>query len=283
MMRALAVTDPRFAGGDELAAEFVTHQPLAAVLRVPAMHPLTREMSEHRIPGGYFYEVARSRYMDEIAIDEARRDVAQIVILGAGYDTRAYRLRGQTPGVQFFEVDLPAMSRRKRRKLAGAIDYVPDNVEYVEVDFERDDPVGALRAAGLDASAKSLWLWSGVSMYLTAGAVDRVLRLVHETACADSALVFDYVYRDALDGNDDFHGVRESRRYVEEQGEPWHFGLDRQELPGFLSTRGFRLERDVGPDDLAHAYLTDGAGRCHGKPSGWLGICRARVAALGAA
>ena len=282
LMRALAATDPRFPGGDELAAGFVTHQPVAGLVRLPAAHPLMREMSEHRIPGGYFYEVARSRHMDDIVVEETRQGATQVVLLGAGYDTRAYRLLDQTPGVRFFEVDQSAMSRRKRRKLGRVIDRVPDDVVFVELDFERDDPAAAMRAAGLWTSTRSLWLWSGVSMYLTVNAVNRVLGLVRESSGADSALAFDFMYRAALEGSDEFHGVRESRRYVEEQGEPWHFGLDRDELPSFLSERGFRLESDLGPDDLARRYLTDHAGRAYGKPSGWLGICLARVAPAGA-
>jgi methyltransferase (TIGR00027 family) len=277
LMRVLACSDKRFPYGDRLAIGFVTEQPLATYVRLPAFHPLLRRLIEQRAPGAYYYEVARMRHVDDVMLGAVRRGVSQVVLLGAGYDSRAYRLRELALGVEFFEVDHQLMSRRKRRKLRRILGGVPAEVQYVEVDFERDDAGARLQAAGFDAKERTVWIWSGVSMYLTPAAVDRVLACVRKLSAPDSLLVFDYVYRAALDDGDSFIGLMESRRYVNSQGEPWRFALSRHVLADFLYERGFALESNLGPGDLERTYLTDDAGTSHGRPSGWIGICRARV------
>ena len=118
------------------------------------------------MPGAYCYEVARMRHMDEALIGAVRRGASQAVLLGAGYDSRAYRLRDRALGVDFFEVDHPRMSRRKRRMLGRILGGVPNDVHYVEVDFERDELGAGLRAGGFDVNERTVWIWSGVCMYL---------------------------------------------------------------------------------------------------------------------
>ena len=90
-------------------------------------------------------------------------------------------------------------------------------------------------------------------------------------------MVFDYVFRAALDDGDSFFGLKESRRYVQSQGEPWRFALAPDEVAGFLDQRGFAIERNLGPDHLEREYLTRSDGVPYGRPSGWIGICEARV------
>src|SRR6185295_12959122 len=112
----------------------------------------------------------RVAYFDRLvglAID--RLDARQIVILGAGYDTRAARL--PRAGVQFFEVDHPATQAAKRARLAELDGYPVDAARYVTCDFEHEDPVARLVAGGLDAREPTLVLWEGVVSYLTEDAV----------------------------------------------------------------------------------------------------------------
>jgi methyltransferase (TIGR00027 family) len=276
-MRALAGSDSRFPDGDRLAIGFVTDLPLAAYARLPVLHPLLRRMIEQRVPGAYYYEVARMRHMDGVVLEAVRRSTSQVVLLGAGYDSRPYRLRERAAGATFFEVDHPRMSRRKRQKLRTILGSVPPDVHYAEVDFEREEVGAALVAAGFDRDERTIWVWSGVSMYLTPAAVDRVLGLIREHSAADSLIVLDYVYQEALDDGDSFFGLKESRRYVESQGEPWRFGISQAAVGAFLYERGFALEDNLGPDDLERVYLTSSEGVSYGRPSGWIGICQARV------
>lgn len=106
-----------------------------AVARVRALHPLVRRMVERRNPGSYGYTIARIHHMDAIVRREVAAGLDRLVILGAGYDTRAYRMSDSLRGVSVFEVDHPATSREKRARLKKALGSVPADVTYVEVDF----------------------------------------------------------------------------------------------------------------------------------------------------
>jgi methyltransferase (TIGR00027 family) len=277
MLRAVASSDARFPGGDDLAVAFLGRNPPSMLARVRPLRPLAAWISERVTPGSYFFEIARGRCMDDVMLAEADRGARHVVLLGAGYDSRAYRFADALPGVTFWEVDQASVADRKRERLERALGRVPDDVRYVVVDFERDDPLAALRAAGYDGSELTVWLWSGVSYYLSIDAVDRVLALVRASSPTDRSIVFDYVFRTLVEGSDDFYGAARTRRYLLRQGEPWRFGIEPDELRAFLAERGFVLEANHGPDDLARRYLSDPDGRQLGRPFGFTGICHARA------
>jgi methyltransferase (TIGR00027 family) len=211
-------------------------------------------------PGPRASAVARTRLIDDLVTD-ARSWIGQLVILGAGFDARAYRLPGLEQ-VTVFEVDHPATQQAKRevlgRVLAGIVDGDPLawHVRFVPVDFERDDLAGALRAAGYRDSAPSLFVWEGVTNYLTPAAVDQTLDAVRGLAAAGSLLVFAYVDRAVL--ADDHGRFPEARRWVEavrRRGEPWRFGLAPAEVAEFLSRRGFGLIGDVSTAEAGERYF----------------------------
>jgi methyltransferase (TIGR00027 family) len=126
----------------------------------------------------------------------------------------------------------------------------------VPVDFERDGLGPALRAAGYRDGSPSLFVWEGVSNYLTPAAVDQTLDAVRGLAAVGSLLVFTYVDRVVLDG--DSARFPEARRWVEgvrRRGEPWTFGLDPAEVAEFLSHRGFGLIRDLSTAAAGERYF----------------------------
>ena len=163
-----------------------------------------------------------------------------------------------------FEVDHPATQQAKRevlgRVLAGIVEGDPLawHVRFVPVDFERDDLAGALRAAGYRDGTPSLFVWEGVTNYLTPAAVDQTLGAVHglAAAAAGSLLVFTYVDRAVVAG--DYSRFPEARRWVKgvrRRGEPWRFGLDPAEVEQFLSRRGFGLIGDVSTAEAGERYF----------------------------
>lgn len=129
------------------------------------------------------------------AIDvELERAVAagciQVVILGAGFDTRAYRMQALA-GTRVFEVDHPASQALKRKQIAD-VPVIAGQLAYVTVDFERDSLVGALRAAGHDATRPTAWVSEGVVMYLSDAALRGSLRDVAEASAPGSMLLVNY-------------------------------------------------------------------------------------------
>jgi methyltransferase (TIGR00027 family) len=239
------------AGVDPHAPCFLRGAKLTSLARVRPLRPVLRVVSRHLVAGAYEYETARTRHLDELVELELGRGAEQLLLLGAGFDSRAHRFPIRT-----FEVDLPAVQHCKRRLASG----LAASPAYVEADLERDDVLARLLAAGLDPRLRTLVLWIGVSMYVSAAAVERTLRLAAGLE-PGSLLVFDYVFQRP---EDDF------LRAVERRGEPCCLGAAL--APELALRAGLALELDLRPEDLSRCYL-DG----RRLPYRFIAIAHARV------
>jgi methyltransferase (TIGR00027 family) len=216
--------------------------------------------------------VARTRLIDDLIADSVA-SAHQLAILGAGFDSRAWRL-GALAEVTVFEVDQLATQAVKRRRLSKAHPDAANDVHFVPVDFERDDLADALRAAGFDPAAPGIFLWEGVTNYLTPGAVDATLSSIRRLAFPGGTLLFTYVDRAALDaGSAAFPEAARWRQQVDRRGEPWIFGLDPAALKGFLDARGFDLLTDQSTAEAGAGYFRP-LGR-HDRASGLYHVVRA--------
>ena len=221
-----------------------------SLVRVRPLRGLVRRVAERVVPGGLWFEVARTRFMDDVMRDELAAGAGQLVILGAGFDSRAYRFRELLEGVGVFEVDHPATSRLKRERLRKIFGELPSHVRYVEVDFETDDLGERLAEAGYDDTGRTLFLWSGVAPYISDDAVGAVLSFVGARSGAGSAIVFDYVFREFLDGDDGFYGAAQLRKSVERQGEPFRSGVPKGAIGSFVEEHGLALSQSLLADDV---------------------------------
>jgi methyltransferase (TIGR00027 family) len=187
--------------------------------------------------------------------DDVRRAIAagirQIVILGAGLDTRAARLA--TPGVRFFEVDHPATQEDKRERLAKVAGYPIDAASFVTCDFEREDFLDRLAAAGHRASEPSFFVWEGVVYYLTEAAVRATCTRIASGCHPVTRLAFDLVGKRFARGEMRDAGDQRAHELVSEMGEPIRFGTD-DPLP-ILYACGFRDVDVRSFDELALRYL----------------------------
>jgi methyltransferase (TIGR00027 family) len=226
--------------------------------RVPAVGERVRGFIDRRWPGARTSAVARTRFIDERLGKAVSAGARQIVILGAGFDARAYRLP-ICRDCAVFEVDHPATQARKRRLLEGALGTVPRNVRFVPVDFDHESLEDRLPAAGYDARERAVFLWEGVTNYLTAHAVDATLRWCAR-AEPGSRILFTYVHQGVLDEPRAFFGTARLFRSLEAAGERWTFGLDPAHLEKYLQERGLRLVEDRGAADYrAEAYGPEAA------------------------
>jgi len=173
-------------------------------------------------------------------------DCAQVVLLGAGFDTRAARLARE--GVSFFEVDHPDTQREKRARLGTLAGYPIEAATYVSCDFEREDFLERLRAAGFSPEASALFIWEGVTPYLTETAVRSTLHKLANETHPQSIVVFDHLRRKIVAGQVRDPKDLESRAFVEDLGEPLRFGID-YPLP-LLYEEGFRRVRSLTFDEL---------------------------------
>jgi len=209
--------------------------------------------------------IIRTRFIEE-RLDHAIRDgVSQLVILGAGFDTRAYRLTELLKAVQVFEVDQPSTQEYKKRRVREAGIAVPPNLTYVAVDFRHDKVGDVLTAAGYDSRRKTFFIWEGVTMYLPEAAVEETLRWVAAQA-PGSTIIFDFVGARLIQfmATADLSKFPEAAQKAFERlrrltsGEPWIFGLPDTNEREFLAQLGLDLRKllPVGGEESMKRYLT---------------------------
>lgn len=177
----------------------------------------------------------------------------QVVVLGAGLDTRAARLA--EPGVRFFEVDHPETQAHKLAGLRELEGYPIDAATYVSCDFETEDFVERLALSGFRASEPALIVWEGVVYYLSEEAVRATLRRVASGCAPETILVFDYLGKKMVAGRVKDPSDLATRHVVIDLGEPLRFGVD--DLVPLLASEGFRYVRSASFDELALSHLND--------------------------
>jgi methyltransferase (TIGR00027 family) len=188
--------------------------------------------------------LVRSAFAEERLRQAAARGVRQAVVLGAGFDTFAYRQPPWMDGVRLFEVDAPATQADKRARLAAAGIAEPPNVVYAAIDFERTALADGLRAAGLDLAAPAFFSLLGVMVYLTRDAIDAVFRTV---AAMPPGSEIAFTFTQAIDSN-----VLAQR--VGELGEPFRTSTTVAELETLLDRHAFREHTILSPAE-AQRYL----------------------------
>ena len=195
----------------------------------------------------------RVAYLDRLvgtAVDQL--SIRQVVILGAGYDTRAARL--PRAGVRFFEVDHPATQAAKRATVAKLPGYPVDAATYVSCDFEHEEVIERLCAHGFLATEPALVIWEGVTMYLTEAAV-RATATRLASLDPRSLVAFDFVGKKLATGLNVSAQASDTRSYVGELGEPLRWGCD-DVLP-LLYDCGFRWVRSLDFNELSLELLGD--------------------------
>lgn len=243
---------------DDLAASFLPTPTrwLVAATRSSALRRLFIAAMDRSGPGLWANLTCRKHYVAD-KLDDALASIDAVVILGAGMDTRPYQLARHTH-MPVFEVDLPVNIARKTATVRRVLGEVPRSVRFVALDFERDDLLSALAEHGYHPEYRVFFIWEGVTQYLTSEAVRATLEGLRPVA-AGSRLVFTYVRRDFIDGTN-LYGTPTLYRRVRRRRQLWHFGLQPEEVEGFLVGYGWRLAEQAGPEQLVQRYI-EPAGR----------------------
>ena len=221
---------------------------------LPGLRGAVLSMRERRMPGSLGGILCRTRYIDDVLQRSLAGGLDQVVILGAGFDTRAYRIAGMDR-VRVFEVDLPGACEAKRSRLESVLGSVPRHVALVGMDFDRQDLGEMLSASGFQSGQRTFFIWEGVTQYITAEAVSHTLEFVSRVSGAGSSIVFTYVRRGIIDGTDRPEWMESFLAVAGKLGSPMIFGLDRAELEPYLLERGLELVEDLGAADYQEHYL----------------------------
>jgi methyltransferase (TIGR00027 family) len=224
---------------------------LVAATRWAPLRRLLIRGSEFTGPGLWANLACRKRFIADKLLD-ALDGIDAVVILGAGLDTRAYLLTRQVR-IPVFEVDLPINIARKAETVRRVLGGPPLSVRLVALDLERDDLLTSLAEHGYHTEYRAFFICEGVTQYLSEATVRRTLEGLR-AAAPGSRLVFTYVRKDFIDGTNRY-GTRTLYRNVRQRKQLWRFGLEPDDVAGFVGEYGWRLVEQAGPDELCERYV----------------------------
>jgi methyltransferase (TIGR00027 family) len=241
--------------------ERICYDPYAKLFVSPAMLAVIKffiriGFDKVKGPDVIGYLVVRCRYIDDYLTSCIKDGIKQLVILGAGFDSRAYRFEQLKGRVKVFEVDHPATQQVKREKLMKKLGAIPEGVVLVPVDFNKQKLEDRLRESGYDGSLKTLFILEGVVYYITAGAVDDTLAFIAKHSGKGSSVIFDYTLRSVVGGAHKRSEISSMKRYKAFSGEEIIFGIEEGKIGEFMESRGFNNVVNVTGDDLHRLYFT---------------------------
>ncbi len=279
-LRALGARDPdpKTRNPDYLAEKFLPPGFLTLLWGLSDDFELAVAMLRGRSARIFYYISARTRFIDETLVAAVRSGCRQVVILGAGFDSRAYRFRSAWPGLRFFEVDLPATGAVKIAKVKQIFGAIPPGVSHVAIDFNKQSLAQVLGAVGYRRDVKTFFIWEGVTYYLSAQGVDSTLRFIAQGSAPGSRLVFDYMLHSLVAGGyKKDPRTRELFRRVAARGEPYRFGIKESQIKAYLRQRGLRLLEHLGRDEMLKRFLISSNGAVYGQPPRFLRLVQAEV------
>jgi methyltransferase (TIGR00027 family) len=245
---------------DVYAPVFLSARSRRLIAPLKAAGSLVRTAERWELAGLAASGLCRHRFIDEHLV-AAVPSVDQVMILGAGYDSRAYRFSTEIGPRQVFEVDLPPLSRRKAGLIARNSElFAHASVHRVEIDFRTQSLGDRLAGSGFMPGAATFVVWEGVSMYLTRDAVRGTLDALAAACGPGSVLAMDYWQR--IRGGRLYDRLRHAgERAVRLIGEPIEFAIDAGDVAGLLAPSGFAIDDLAEADEMTARYATGGR-RC---------------------
>lgn len=199
--------------------------------------------------------VARARYCEDCLKSAVLTGTQQYVILGAGFDTFAWREESLTKKLTVFEADHPLTQSEKCKRLSRAGLEIPSGLHFVPMDFAKDNLKEKLVASGFDVTKKTFFSWLGVSYYLTDEQIRSMLRDISSFAAEGSTIVFDYPDENLF--NSEISRVKNMTAMAAAGGEPMKFCCDSIYLAKMLEEQNFLIYEELSPDDIDSQILGD--------------------------
>jgi methyltransferase (TIGR00027 family) len=288
--RALGAREPDQAvRNPDVLAERLLGDPAAIDIDHPSVRALSLDyeeaMRDVEVASNVRMMTVRTRFIDEALERAVRAGASQVIILGAGFDSHAYRCQELLADVRVFEVDRPATQALKRQRVLHILGAPPRNLVYVPIDFQHEDLADVLTRHGYDRTQQTFFILEGVTMYLPQEAAHSTLRFVagHRPG---SGIVFDFVYQPMIDmiAKIDLANVPAAAKpFVERflkltSNEPWVFGLPAAGEREFLGQFGLELREalTIGGEASVARNLTRADGTQVGAEA--IAAARARMA-----
>jgi methyltransferase (TIGR00027 family) len=240
---------------DPYAVHFINPKIIEFGIKHPEEAKIKVQAMEDHLPGLSSSIMARVRYFDDMVTEAIENGLEQLVILGAGYDTRAYRIEGLKEKVKVFEVDHPNTQNFKKEKITEIFGSLPDHVTYVPIDFETQKLELKLFENGYNESLKTLFIMEGLIMYIPPEAVDETLNFIVKNSGMGSQIIFDYYPESVVDGTTALAVGQNIRNFLIKMEEPLQFGIKEGTIEKFLSSYGFSKIKNLTSEDYKKAYF----------------------------
>lgn len=233
--------------------EYLVGAPIRLMVRFAAMRNFILKQTDATMQGIYGTQICRARYDDDAVQAALAQGIDQLVILGAGLDTRPYRLPGIAQ-VKVFEVDLPTVQADKKKKLQKHLGRLPENVTYLPIDFRTQSLETVFNGTTFDFAKPAVFVWEGVTQYLDEASVQRTLTFVGNAA-AGIVIVFTYVLKSLIERRSGIAGADKMMDWVAKNNAPWRFGLEPAAVATYIQPFHMTLLADVGNAEYQEKYL----------------------------
>ena len=221
----------------------------------PLFKTYLKKAIQKKIPGGLSSGIARTKYIDDLLAVTIRNGVKQVIILGAGFDTRAVRLEF-LQSIPIIEIDHPNTSNYKIDIYKTRIGVLPQNVTFCQIDFNKQNLEQLAERNNFNFTKPTTIIWEGVTNYLTADAIDKSFAFISKFS-RGSFVIFTYVHKQVLDNPGLFIGGEKLLKDLESIEERWTFGFLPGELSDYLANFGLTLVEDLGATEYRQKYLPD--------------------------
>ena len=253
---------------DWLAERLIGPAELALIADHPISAALDRDFQDAiydpDVFGFTWLMLVRTRFIDELMQRAIRGGATQLVILGAGFDTRVHRFTELLKDVAVMEIDHHSTQEYKRRRVDAALAAAPSNLVYVPIDFARESLGDALRRSGFDPGRKTYFVCEGVSMYVPESGMKETLRAIAASSAPGSALLLEYINQGGLEVLTKYpSGVIKN---AFDWGEPFVFGVPDGQDREFFRDVGLELGEalKVGSPDSVKRYAMRADGTYYG-------------------
>ena len=239
---------------DPYAIHFISKEVLDFAAKNPEEYRVLVARNESLVPGASNSLVARVRFFDDVVKSSINNGLEQLVIIGAGYDTRAYRIEGLDK-IQVFEIDHPSTQKIKIKKIKEIFKSQPNHVTYIPLDLEIDKLGQELLKTRYNGSKKTLFIMEGLLMYISPEIVDKIFSFIVHNSGKGSSILFDYIPLSVVEGTCELEAGHNWQKGVTEAGEPFKFGISEGSTESFLNQRGFKMIKNMTSEDYKKAYF----------------------------
>lgn len=210
-----------------------------------------------RVPGCMNYHLVRTKQFDETLLNwVSERDNGQVIILGAGLDSRALRFSKELEKFQVYELDLESMFSYKQKIIAEKLEMTPKS-SFIPINFGLEKLTDILFANCVDKNSDTFILWEGVTYFLDEVTVTELLTEIYDYFTNSCFLIFDYAYLSYINGDHSYYGAVEIYNELQEINEPHVFGIEPNSLLAYAEKHKWSLAHNYTANELESKFLND--------------------------